>query len=151
MAFQTAGLNYIGTRNEQAASYAAAAAGYLDGVPGVCLVVSGPGVVHALAGLANAKENCWPMILVGGASDANQSCSMAFQEGSQLEFVRPYVKYALPALPHPNFVTSCTTPSTPQFCNNLRMYACTLDSVDRIPFLVHRAIRHALNGRPGPV
>ena len=49
MAFQTAGLNYIATRNEQAASYAAAAAGYLDGVPGVCLAVSGPGVVHALA------------------------------------------------------------------------------------------------------
>jgi 2-hydroxyacyl-CoA lyase 1 len=84
MAFQTAGLNYIGTRNEQAASYAAAAAGYLEGTPGVCLVVSGPGVVHALAGLANAKENCWPMILIGGASDMNQSSTMAFQESSQV-------------------------------------------------------------------
>lgn len=122
MAFQTAGLNYIGTRNEQAASYAAAAAGYLDGVPGVCLAVSGPGVVHALAGLANAKENCWPMILIGGASDSNQSSTMAFQESAQVEFVRPYVKFA-----------------------------CVLDSVDRIPFLVHRAIRYALSGRPGPV
>ncbi len=122
MAFQTAGLNFIGTRNEQAASYAAAAAGYLEGAPGVCLVVSGPGVVHALAGLANAKENCWPMILIGGASDLNQSSTMAFQESAQVEFVRPYVKFA-----------------------------CVLDSVDRIPFLVHRAIRYALAGRPGPV
>ena len=41
-------------RNEQSASYAAQAVGYLTGRPGACLVVSGPGVVHALAGLAPA-------------------------------------------------------------------------------------------------
>ena len=44
------GINYIGCRNEQAASYGAGAVGYLTGIPGACLVVSGPGVVHALAG-----------------------------------------------------------------------------------------------------
>jgi len=27
--------------------------------PAVCLVVSGPGLIHALAGMSNAKENCW--------------------------------------------------------------------------------------------
>ena len=52
---QKAGIKYIGMRNEQAASYAAQAAGYLTGRPQACLVVSGPGVIHALAGLANAK------------------------------------------------------------------------------------------------
>ena len=46
-------------RNEQSASYAAGAMGFLSGHPGVCLVVSGPGVIHALPGLANAKENAW--------------------------------------------------------------------------------------------
>ena len=56
------GIKYIGMRNEQSASYAAQAVGYMTGRPGACLVVSGPGVVHGLAGLANAKENCWPMM-----------------------------------------------------------------------------------------
>ena len=42
-------------RNEQAACYAAQAIGYLTGIPGVCLVVSGPGLLHALGGMANAK------------------------------------------------------------------------------------------------
>ena len=38
---QAAGIRYIGFRNEQAAGYAAAAAGYLTGVPAVLLTVSG--------------------------------------------------------------------------------------------------------------
>ena len=45
------GIRFIGFRNEQAASYAATAYGYLTGTPGVCLVVGGPGVLHALAGV----------------------------------------------------------------------------------------------------
>ena len=45
------GIRFIGFRNEQAASYAASAYGYLTGRPGVCLVVGGPGVLHGLAGV----------------------------------------------------------------------------------------------------
>lgn len=47
------GIRFIGFRNEQAASYAATAYGYLTGKPGVCLVVGGPGVLHALAGVGS--------------------------------------------------------------------------------------------------
>jgi 2-hydroxyacyl-CoA lyase 1 len=45
------GIRFIGFRNEQAASYAATGYGYLTGRPGVCLVVGGPGVLHAVAGV----------------------------------------------------------------------------------------------------
>jgi 2-hydroxyacyl-CoA lyase 1 len=47
-----AGIRFISFRNEQAASYAASAYGYLTGRPGVCLVVGGPGVLHAMAGVS---------------------------------------------------------------------------------------------------
>ena len=47
------GIRFIGFRNEQAASYAASAYGYLTGKPGVCLVVGGPGVLHAMAGVCS--------------------------------------------------------------------------------------------------
>src|SRR2546425_151664 len=67
-AAQKEGITYVGMRNEQSASYAAQAVGYLTGRPGACLVVSGPGGVHALAGLGNAQQNGSPMILIGGAS-----------------------------------------------------------------------------------
>ena len=43
------GIRFIAFRNEQAASYAATAYGYLTGKPGVCLVVGGPGVSIDLA------------------------------------------------------------------------------------------------------
>ena len=69
---QAAGIRYIGFRNEQAAGYAAAACGYLTGVPGVLLTVSGPGAVHGIAGLSHAGINCWPMIMISGSSE--QAC-----------------------------------------------------------------------------
>uniref|UniRef100_A0A7N9AZH2 2-hydroxyacyl-CoA lyase n=1 Tax=Mastacembelus armatus TaxID=205130 RepID=A0A7N9AZH2_9TELE len=59
MAAQAAGIRYVGMRNEQAACYAASVIGYLTGRPGACLVVSGPGLIHALGGMANANMNCW--------------------------------------------------------------------------------------------
>jgi 2-hydroxyacyl-CoA lyase 1 len=119
---QRAGITYIGMRNEQAASYAAQAASYLTGRPQGCLVVSGPGVVHALAGLANAKENCWPMILIGGASAIARDGMGDFQEEHQVEICRPWCKYS-----------------------------ARVDSVARIPYLVEQAVRTSWYGRPGPV
>ena len=117
---QKAGITYVGMRNEQAASYAAHAAGYLTGRPQACLTVSGPGVIHAFAGLANAKQNCWPMILIGGASPVYQNGMGGFQEERQVELAAPYCKYA-----H------------------------AIEHVHRIPYYVNQAVRHALYGRPG--
>lgn len=121
-ACQDEGITFIGMRNEQSASYAAQAAGYLTGRPQGCLVVSGPGVIHALAGLANAKENLWPMILIGGASPTDQNGMGAFQEEDQVAAARPWSKYA-----H------------------------RVESHDKIPYYVEQAIRTSLYGRPGPV
>ena len=119
---QQAGITYVGMRNEQAASYAAHAAGYLTGRPQGCLTVSGPGVIHAFAGLANAKQNCWPMILIGGASPVYQNSMGGFQEERQVELAAPYCKYA-----H------------------------AIEHVHRIPYYVNQAVRHSIYGRPGPV
>ncbi|MCY4319904.1 MAG: oxalyl-CoA decarboxylase [Alphaproteobacteria bacterium] len=121
-AAQEVGIKYVGMRNEQAASYAAQAAGYLTGRPGVCLTVSGPGVIHALAGLANAEQNCWPMILIGGASPVYQNGMGAFQEENQVQLAAPYCKFA-----H------------------------GVEHAWRIPFYIEKAVRTSIYGRPGPV
>lgn len=63
VALQQAGLKYIGMRNEQAACYAAQAIGYMTRKPAVCLVVSGPGLLHVCGGMANAQVNCWYDVL----------------------------------------------------------------------------------------
>eukprot|EP01083_Nonionella_stella_P025195 69393_1 len=118
---QMIGIKFIGMRNEQAASYAAGAVGYMTGTPGVCLTVSGPGVIHAIAGLANAWSNCWPMLLLGGACEREQTGKGAFQEAPQMESVAMFTKYRA----RPN-------------------------SISRIPFFVEQALRTASYGRPGP-
>src|SRR5438132_1962516 len=119
-AAQKEGVAYIGMRNEQAASYAAQAYGYLKGRPGACIVVTGPGVVHGLAGLANAQQNCWPMILIGGASETYRGGMGAFQEERQVLIASPFCKFA-----H------------------------AIDTVERIPYFVEMATRNAIYGRPG--
>ncbi|XP_022079873.1 2-hydroxyacyl-CoA lyase 1-like isoform X2 [Acanthaster planci] len=120
MAIQAAGINYIGMRNEQAASYAAGAIGYLTGRPGVCLVVSGPGMLNTISGMANATVNCWPMIVIGGSSDVDQESMGAFQEYPQVESARLCAKYTARA-----------------------------SSIGQIPFYIEKAVRMSMYGRPG--
>lgn len=78
-AIQGAGINYYGFRNEQQAAYSAGYTGYLTGIPGVCLCVSGPGHTNAISGVLNAWVNTWPMILISGSNDLNQTSRQAFQ------------------------------------------------------------------------
>lgn len=94
MAIQAAGLKYIGMRNEQSACYAAQAIGYLTGKPGVCLVVSGPGLLHCTAGMANAQINCWPLLVIGGSAFEDHEAIGGFQEFPQVDASRPYCKFA---------------------------------------------------------
>uniref|UniRef100_A0A1B6DJS5 2-hydroxyacyl-CoA lyase n=1 Tax=Clastoptera arizonana TaxID=38151 RepID=A0A1B6DJS5_9HEMI len=120
MAMQQAGLHYLGMRNEQAACYAAQAVGYLTRKPAVCLVVSGPGLLHVTGGMANAMVNCWPVIVIGGSCPEDHEGLGGFQECHQVELSRPYCKYS--ARP-PN--------------------------IQLIPQHVEKAVRLATYGRPG--
>jgi len=101
-------------------SYAAHAYGHPTGRPGAYIVVTGPGVVHGLAGLADAQQNCWPMILIGGASETYRGGMGAFQEERQVVIAAPLCKFA-----H------------------------AIDRVARIPYYVEMATRNAIYGRPG--
>ncbi|XP_075068401.1 2-hydroxyacyl-CoA lyase 1 [Mixophyes fleayi] len=120
IAAQVAGIKYVGMRNEQAACYAASAVGYLTGRPAVCLVVSGPGLINALSGMANSNMNCWPLIVLGGSSDTNQETMGAFQEFPQVETCRLYSKFS-------------ARPS----------------SLEAIPTVIEKAVRSSMYGRPG--
>ena len=67
------GIRFIGFRNEQAAGYAASAYGYLTGRPGVCLVVGGPGVLHAMAGVCDPCSS--PPQMIYFANKATTQCA----------------------------------------------------------------------------
>ncbi|CAM2702395.1 unnamed protein product [Rotaria socialis] len=107
-------------KKQPQASYAASAIGYLTGKPAVCLTVSGPGLVHALGGMANAQVNKWPMIVLAGSSDQPLESMGAFQEFPQVEAARLYSKYA-----------------------------ARISSLERVPFFVEKAIRSSIYSPSG--
>jgi 2-hydroxyacyl-CoA lyase 1 len=92
------GIKFIAFRNEQSASYAASAYGYLTGKPGVLLVVGGPGLIHALPGAFNSSVNRWPLLILAGSSSLDEVSKGAFQELDQVSFMTPHSKLALKPL-----------------------------------------------------
>ncbi|KAI9802522.1 MAG: hypothetical protein M1833_001594 [Piccolia ochrophora] len=114
------GIRFLAFRNEQAASYAASAYGYITGQPGVCLVVGGPGVLHAMAGIGNSSANAWPLLLLAGSSETDQVTKGAFQELDAIALLAPHTKLAVRP-----------------------------PSLESIPECIRSAHRNAWYGRPG--
>ncbi|QKX61720.1 uncharacterized protein TRUGW13939_08875 [Talaromyces rugulosus] len=59
-------IRLIVCRHEQNAAFMAAAVGRLTGLPGVCLVTSGPGTSNLVTGLATATSEGDPVIAIAG-------------------------------------------------------------------------------------
>ena len=122
-------IRFIAMRNEQSASYAASIMAYMTCsrtypmiIPGVCLTVSGPGMVHALAGMANSHANLWPMIVLSGAPEQDTLIMGGFQEADQLSLAK---------------AVGC-------------LFAERVTSVRQIPRLLYHAFRMAIHGPGGP-
>ncbi|PIG88232.1 hypothetical protein AARAC_007202 [Aspergillus arachidicola] len=116
------GIRFVAFRNEQACSYAASIYGYMTGRPGVCLVVGGPGVLHALAGqIGNASANNFPLLVLAGSAETTAVTKGAFQEMDAISFLTPHTKFAV-----------------------------RTSSIDFIPGAVKNAYRTCWYGRPGP-
>lgn len=88
------GIKFIAFRNEQAASYAASIYGFLTKKPGVLLVVGGPGIVHATAGIFNANSNCWPLLVLAGSASFDENQKGGFQELDQVSYLSLQTKFA---------------------------------------------------------
>ena len=117
------GIRPIGMRNEQAAVMMAAAQNYCAGkLVCVPILASGPGVSNAATGMLVAKDNCWPLLVLGGRSALNTRGLGPFQELDGVPVFRPLTKWAE-----------------------------TVDRPTRIPDFLARGVLTATSGRPGPV
>ena len=59
-------VRFIQTRHEELASFAACAHAKFTGEVGVCLATSGPGAIHLLNGLYDAKLDHQPVVAIIG-------------------------------------------------------------------------------------
>src|ERR1700712_175577 len=75
------GLEWIGVRHEEAAAFAASAQAQLTGSLGVCMGTVGPGSIHLLNGLYDAKKSHAPVLALCGQVPLAEIGSDFFQEG----------------------------------------------------------------------
>jgi thiamine pyrophosphate-dependent acetolactate synthase large subunit-like protein len=116
------GIRPIGVRHEQAATFAAAAYGYVKNQVGVAVLAAGPGVTNGVTGAHVAYDNCFPLLILGGSGPQRGRGTGTFQE----------------------------TENVPMFKGITKM-AVQVDSIARIPEYMAMAFRKARTGRPGPV
>lgn len=109
-------------RQEGGAAMMAEAYGKLTGRPGVCFVTRGPGATNASPGVHIAAQDSTPMILFVGQVDRAMREREAFQE---LDYKQVF--------------------------GSIAKWVVEIDSAARIPELIARAFRVAMQGRPGPV
>ncbi len=73
-------LEWIGVRHEEAGAFAAGAQAQLTGRLGVCLGTVGPGAVHLLNGLYDARKSHAPVLAICGQVPREEMGSEFFQE-----------------------------------------------------------------------
>ncbi|MCW2529338.1 MAG: acetolactate synthase large subunit [Pseudonocardiales bacterium] len=118
-------LRFLAVRHEQSASYLADGYARTSGRPGVAMVVPGPGVLNAAAGLATAYACSSPVLLVTGSVETHmlgRGLGALHEISGQSEILSSLTKWSAVA-----------------------RYA------DEIPDLVHEAFFQMQSGRPGPV
>ena len=73
-------LEWIGVRHEEAGAFAAGAQAHLSGTLGVCMGTVGPGSIHLLNGLYDAKKSRVPVLALCGQVPLAEIGSDSFQE-----------------------------------------------------------------------
>jgi acetolactate synthase-1/2/3 large subunit len=113
------------TRNEQPTSFMADGYARTTGKVGGCLVVPGPGVMNALAGLSTAYAVSSPVLCIAGqieSSQINAGRGMLHEVPNQLQMMASATKWA----------------------------GCAMTPAE-VPALVQEAFRQLRSGRPRPV
>src|SRR3954465_12161883 len=77
-------LEFLQTRHEEIAAFAAAAHAKLTDEVGVCLATSGPGAIHLLNGLYDAKLDHAPVVAIVG-QQARMSLGASYQQEVDLQ------------------------------------------------------------------
>jgi acetolactate synthase-1/2/3 large subunit len=115
-------IKHILVRHEQSAAHAADAYARATNKVGVCFATSGPGATNLVTGIANARMDSIPMIIITGQVGRTFIGTDAFQETDIFGITLPIVKHSY-----------------------------TVRETHLLPKIMAEAFFLAQNGRPGPV
>jgi len=121
-AVEDSGIDFILTRHEQGAIFAADGYARATGKTGVCLATSGPGATNLITGLANAHMDSVPVVAITGQVTTRLLGTDAFQEADTFGITLPITKH--------NYLVA---------------------SAGELPQVLRQAFHIASTGRRGPV
>jgi acetolactate synthase-1/2/3 large subunit len=115
-------IKHILVRHEQSAAHAADAYSRVTNKVGVCFATSGPGATNLVTGIANARMDSIPLIIITGQVGRSFIGTDAFQETDIFGITLPIVKHSY-----------------------------TVRDTSTLPEILSEAFFLAQNGRPGPI
>lgn len=115
-------IKHILVRHEQSAAHAADAYARTTNKVGVCFATSGPGATNLVTGIANARMDSIPLVIITGQVGRSFIGTDAFQETDIFGITLPIVKHSY-----------------------------TVRDTSLLPEIIAEAFFLAQNGRPGPV
>jgi len=115
-------IKHILVRHEQSAAHAADSYSRATSKVGVCFATSGPGATNLVTGIANARMDSIPLIIITGQVGRSFIGTDAFQETDIFGITLPIVKHSY-----------------------------TVRDTNLLPQILTEAFFLAQNGRPGPV
>lgn len=121
-------IRIVSVHHEQAAAFAAEAAGRITGIPGVALATSGPGATNLLTGIGSCYFDSTPTVFITGQVNrtelkgARPIRQLGFQETDIVAMAGPITKGAW-----------------------------QVEAPEQLPALLRAAFKLAMTGRPGPV
>lgn len=120
--YSTPGIKFILSRHEQGATHAADGYARATGKVGVVIVTSGPGATNTITGIATAKLDSIPIVVISGQVKTANIGTDAFQETDMSGLTRTICKH--------NFL---------------------IKNIYELPRVLKEAFFIARSGRPGPV
>lgn len=119
------GIRHITPRHEQGAGFMADGYARVTGKPGVCLIITGPGMTNIATAMAQALADSIPMLVISSVSRTHQ---LGMGEGRLHE------------MPHQSATIS-----------GVSIFSHTLMRADELPQVLARAFAVFSSERPGPV
>lgn len=112
----------IGVRDETSGAFMAMAYARVSGGLAACFGCPGPGIANLVPGILEAYSGCTPMLVLGVRASRQTNGRGAFQETDHIGMLSPIAKWAT-----------------------------TVETAERIPWTIRRAVQLATTGQPGPV
>jgi acetolactate synthase-1/2/3 large subunit len=112
----------IGVRYETSGAFMAMAYTRVSGTIAACFGCPGPGIANLVPGVLEAFSGCTPMLVLGVRASRATNGMGAFQETDHIGMMAPITKWAT-----------------------------TVETAERIPWTIRRAVQLATSGKPGPV